>query len=260
MLTIDDKNINRLMNRFSVEKDRAVMLYGKLRLSKKTWDVFYTDFLTLAEQEFIKYLAYEESMEVDFLFEEGFERNMAGVSPYETTLEYPCRVLQIIANTKFEKVGHRDYLGSILALGIKREKIGDIIVSDSGAIVLAHEDVSSYIEINLTKVKNSGVRIKEISLENLDVKSVVLKEESVNVTSLRLDAVIASMYNISRSKAQTLIKGGEVKINSVIAIDVSKVLSENDVITVRGFGKSKVGQIVATTKKERLILTIFKYT
>ncbi|MEG2538033.1 MAG: S4 domain-containing protein, partial [Clostridium sp.] len=121
-------------------------------------------------------------------------------------------------------------------------------------------DVSSYIEINLTKVKNSGVRIKEISLENLDVKSVVLKEESVNVTSLRLDAVIASMYNISRSKAQTLIKGGEVKINSVIAIDVSKVLSENDVITVRGFGKSKVGQIVATTKKERLILTIFKYT
>ncbi|MEF9953233.1 MAG: YlmH/Sll1252 family protein [Clostridium sp.] len=260
MLTIDDKNIDKLTNRFSIEKDRAVMLYGKIRLSKKAWDVFYTDFLTLAEQELVRYLAFEESLYVDFLFDEGFERNMAGVCPYEFDGVYPCRVLKIIANTKFEKIGHRDYLGSILGLGIKREKIGDIIVSETGATLLVHEDVAPYIEFNLNKVRNAGVKVKEIKLCELDAKAVNLKEEKVNITSLRLDAVIASAYNISRSKAAGLVKGSEVKVNSVVIVDVSKLLKDADVLTVRGYGKAKIGQVIATTKKERLILTIFKYT
>ncbi|MEG0641475.1 MAG: YlmH/Sll1252 family protein [Clostridium sp.] len=259
MLTKDDKVIKILTQRFSIEKDRAAHLLGKIKISKKTWDIIYTDFLTLNEQEFLKALAFDENMYIRFMFENGSERDIALISPYECDSDYPCTALSITGNFKFEKVGHGDYLGSILALGIKREKLGDLNVYENGAEVLVHNDVAMYIMFNLLKVKHARVKVNEIKFEDLKIKSLNLMEMSINVSSLRFDTIISGIYNISRTKSCELIKGSDAKINNIITTDPSVLVKQNDIITLRRYGKAKIGQVLRITKKERLMLCIYKY-
>ncbi|MEG0372163.1 MAG: RNA-binding protein, partial [Clostridium sp.] len=82
---------------------------------------------------------------------------------------------------------------------------------------------------------------------------------SINVSSLRFDTIISGIYNISRTKSCELIKGSDAKINNIITTDPSVLVKQNDIITLRRYGKAKIGQVLRITKKERLMLCIYKY-
>ncbi|KMT21433.1 RNA-binding protein [Clostridium cylindrosporum] len=256
---MDDKFIKNIEKKFSIEKEKVGQFLGKIRIAKKNWDVIYTDFLTLNEQEFLKILAFEEDVYISFYIEDDFERKMALISPIECLEDFPIKALKITGNFKFEKVDHRDYLGSILGLGIKREKVGDINVYEDGAEILVHRDVAQYILFNLIKVKHTGVKVLEIDISSIRKKSQNLKELNVNVSSLRFDAVLSGIFNISRTKSSSLIKSGDAKINNIISTDSSTLVKSGQVITLRKYGKIKVGDVIATTKKERLVLSVYKY-
>lgn len=255
---MDEKKLKALLSRFSIEKEVGDKLLGKVRVSKKNWEVVYTDFLTLNEQEFLNAISFEEDVYISFQFND-FERKMALIYPMECKGEYPSYAIGITGNFKFEKPSHRDYLGSILGLGIKREKIGDINVYDDCTEVLVHKDVVDYIIFNLTKVKHTGVKAFKIDMESIRKKSQNLMEKNINVSSLRFDAVLSGIFNISRTKSSTLIKGGDAKINNIISTDPSVFVKEGFIITLKGYGKAKLGEVLATTKKERLVLSVYKY-
>ena len=173
---------------------------------------------------------------------------------------FPIEMLLIRpVNEKFaEKLTHRDFLGSILGLGLERSKIGDLIVKDGECAAFVHEDIAAYIADNLVTVRRTNVHVERGAAlpENLSPRT---ERRSLNVSSSRLDAVIARCYNMPREKAQALIKEGRVFVNGLNAARSGKELREGDVVSVRGSGKFIFAGETGRTRKDRLSVDIDQY-
>ncbi|REJ29437.1 MAG: RNA-binding protein [Caldibacillus debilis] len=158
---------------------------------------------------------------------------------------------------KFSSLTHRDVLGAIMGSGVKRSKIGDIIVAADRVQFFAAKELASYFTFHLDKVGNTGVNVAEIPLEKAMPPRETWKESSVVSSSLRLDAVLSASVNLARQKVQQMIRQGLVKVNWKQTEDCDYPLREGDVISVRGFGRIKIlGS--AKTKKEKWRLLIGK--
>ncbi len=172
--------------------------------------------------------------------------------------EYPMSALRINPTSK-RTYSHRDYLGSILALGIDRELTGDIVITEDGAYVFVIEDIADFIMMNLSKVANSSVRI---SFEN-DFSKIVankrFKETSVTVSSLRFDCVLSAAANKSRSVSLSLIEEGSATVNYDVVKNPSVHIKNGDIISLKGFGKVIVETDGLFTKKGRIHLNLKKY-
>lgn len=154
---------------------------------------------------------------------------------------------------------HRDILGSVLGLGIKRELTGDIYVNGDEAVIMCDSSISEFLLYQLKTVGRSKVEVAEcpkdiaVSLEHpFSVSRFV-------VASLRLDAVVGAAAHISRSEAQTLIAGECVQVNFSITADTSKKLKEGDVLSIRHHGRFVLQEVTGETKKGRLAVQIKKY-
>jgi len=191
------------------------------------------------------------------------ERQVIGFCPEYQELEekdFPIRVVRIDVNTKFSKdLTHRDFLGSILGLGISREKIGDILIYEKHALVFMFSEISSYIVSNLERVGRSVVKVSAVDLSNVDLPKQKVEEKSVTISSLRIDALLGAVFNISRGKAQELVESEKVFINWSVANNVSKAVKEDDTISLRGFGRAKLVEIKGKTKKDRISVVVLKY-
>ena len=238
---------------------RICDLLDKAQISGK---VMYTDFLNpklqMTVSEMLKYSG--EIIADSFGGYDDAERRMYSFSLFCNVEkdDYPVRVVSI--RTKNKKVfSHRDYLGSVLGLGIKREKIGDIVISDDRAYVVCREDIADFIELNLFKVGNMNV-ICEIC--NIDVLGAFEKKMSVmdvTVSSLRLDVVVGAMCKKSRANAVKLIDAGLVCVNYDTIMSHSYMVKNDDVISVRGYGKSVINTDERLTKKGRIHITVNHY-
>ena len=146
---------------------------------------------------------------------------------------------------------HRDFLGSILGLGIKRETIGDIIISNNKGYVICLDSIAPYIIDNLTKVRHTSVYCEKCDLLPTDALPEPT-EKMVIVSSLRLDGIISAVYNLSRSKSSAFIDGERVFINGKLTTNNSIPLKENDIISVRGQGRFRFKEISGDTRKGRI--------
>lgn len=155
------------------------------------------------------------------------------------------------------KLTHRDYLGAILGCGVKREMIGDIYVSESGATVIMKSSIFSYISDTLNEVGRYKVRCSEASeLPEIERN---FKEIRTTVASLRIDGVISAAFNLSRSSASELIREGRVFVNGRAASKPDLSIDEGDKISLRGKGKIIVSQIDGKSAKGRFRLLVNKY-
>lgn len=186
------------------------------------------------------------------------ERVKLGFFPEFTVADsslFPVTPVEISYNSDFSRtLTHRDFLGSILGLGITREKTGDIIIEESRAIAFVDSDIADYIAVNLERVAHTKVRVKILN-HFTPVKKEAL-EKRLTVASLRLDALLSGALNISRGKAADLIKGEKAFINWKKVISVSHSVNEKDVVTLRGVGRVKINEIMGTTKKDRILINV----
>lgn len=189
------------------------------------------------------------------------EHKIIGVFPEWIEAEaelFPIDILHIKNNGKKE-LSHRDYLGALMSLGIERSKMGDILVSDtSDAYVFLSEDISGYVSDNLTKVGNCGVSAKKIDVLPHEA-SPKMRELNVVCTSLRGDAVVGAICDVSRKESSSMINGGAVKINHRLFENGAKNLCEGDLISVRGYGRFVLQSIGNVTRKGRLHIVVSKY-
>jgi len=155
-----------------------------------------------------------------------------------------------------DTASHRDVLGSLMSLGIKRCKVGDIIITDKVYFEVKNE-ITPYIISNLLKIKNRNVKpyIYEGELE----KTFNFSEQTMTVSSLRADCVVGSIARLSRENAKEYIISGNLSVNSKAFDNPSKDLNESDVISLRGYGKYIFSEVLGTTKKDRLKIIIKKY-
>lgn len=192
----------------------------------------------------------------------GAERKRLIVCPdyLDPLLEDPgLAFLEIEGNFNFSRVSHRDFLGSILGLGLRREKLGDIIVDDSRARLVAAREVAGFIRVNLAKVGRTRVMLKEITREELSPPPPKIKEIRTTVPSMRLDAVAASAFGVSRSKMARDVSAQKVAVNWRLCTNQSAPVKEGDVISVRGKGRAKVAEVGGRTKKGRIAVILHRY-
>ncbi|TYP51680.1 RNA-binding protein [Thermosediminibacter litoriperuensis] len=172
----------------------------------------------------------------------------------------PIRAIRVTPRDPDEHPGHRDYLGAVLGLGISRDKVGDIIVTKTGADIIVKEEVAEYIGLNLSRVGNVPVAVEEISLKEVAAVERSYKEIKGTVASLRLDAIASLAFGISRSKMAPYIKGENVRLNFKTVKDPSAEVKEGDVISAARLGRARVVEIGGSSKKGRIYVTVHKYT
>lgn len=193
------------------------------------------------------------------IFEEA-ERKRVFITPsyfIPSISDYDISVLQLTYPSKFVALKHPDVLGALLSLGIDRKHFGDIRIQEDIIQFACTKEIARYVKVNLEKVGKVSVRIDEV--ENLDYLLPPQEEWSekyLTVSSMRLDAVLSSGLNISRQKAQSLIRGSKVKVNFALCEEPSSDLKMGDMISCRGFGRFKITGIEGRTKKGKIRLAI----
>ena len=224
-----------------------------------------TDFLDPREQEIVRSVVGMHG-DTDVFFFGGSahtERKRAYICPsYFTPVEkdFDIALYELNYPDKFVSITHPQVLGSLMGLGLRRGKFGDILTDGKRIQFLAAEEVSSYIELNFNQIGRTAIMLNKKSNDEAITQEEQWKEISTTVSSLRLDAVLSAFTKQSRQKAQTAIKGGLVKVNWKQQDNPAFECTEGDVFSVRGAGRAKLLTIEGKTKKEkwRIVLGIVK--
>ena len=233
------------------------------RRAQRSGDFVYTDFIDGAQLSLARQAAREELIPVSF--HGGYddaERVIAAFGPeYAGEPQPPIALLSARWNAKFAACGHRDILGSLMALGVERSSYGDILVDSANAVayVFVLQRMRDYICANW----NSAGRAV-LTVEPCEAGDVTLPEpegalKRVTVQTARLDAFIAAVFNMSRGDAQTQVRRGNVKLNYVECLRNDAKLAAGDLVSVRGSGRFKLAGDLLTTRKDRLACEVFVY-
>jgi len=223
----------------------------------------FSSFLDLRQKElFISQFNKFSGLKLEFYagFEGDSERTVACVcDEYNDIYEYdyPVSVLHSKINGD-EKLTHRDFLGAIMNLMIKREYVGDIIVEDDVCFIVCHSQMAPIIISELKKVRHSFVDF-EYYYEPVVYTRRYTQQKSVTVASLRCDAVVSAVLNCSRNEAATLIKQGLVAVNHLDVRRSDFEIFDKDIMSIRGRGKYMLSFDGAKSRKDRFFITYFKY-
>lgn len=167
-----------------------------------------------------------------------------------------------ITGRDISKLSHRDYLGSLMGLGIKRDNIGDIVPLGEKygkCYIFIKPAMLNYVGENLTKIGRCGVRSNTRNLSEVIIPQRATEPTIATVSGLRLDCVLSAALNLSRGKTAELIKSERVRVNFETAASASQSVKEGDLISVRGFGRYKLSEVRGVTRKGRISVIIDRY-
>jgi RNA-binding protein YlmH len=170
------------------------------------------------------------------------------------------QVLSMVGSDKrIEDLDHGDYLGTLLGLGVKREKIGDIHVHPWGAHILVVEEMAPFFHTHATKVGKIPASTEILPLGDFQRADAHLEEMFCTVASLRLDGIVSEVSRLSRAKVLKPIQSGRCKVNWRVEENPSCMLQEGDVVSLQGFGRFKINAVDGLSKKGRIRLKIGKF-
>lgn len=245
------------MKELSLRESVRLKVNDLLATSSKRSRAGYTAFLNEVEQRYARELLEERGE--PFKFWGGAEeciRKMLCVYPENGVESFPIYSLTYTFRSA-DCLTHRDFLGSFLSLGIGREQIGEIITADGYAVVFCTKTAYALIS-ELTKIGKTGVSV-EVGITK-PLPKLKFTEQSIVVASMRSDCVVSAVTGLSREKSADYIKSGRFSLNYEACTNVSKILAQGDVITLRGYGKLILTEEIAETKKGRLRLQLKKYS
>lgn len=265
-------NKQDILKKYVKEEDRLLIarVLDKIEFTSGKNKITNTDFLDMHQRNLIQGLL--KSLKYDnYVFFGGSDKSERTVGIF-----YPDKfnkdivkknynnimgIIEIILpNDLHGKYTHRDYLGGLMKLGIRREKIGDIVVFNEGANIIILNEIINFVNSNvtsLTRFGKSNIQIKNI--EELYEQEVKTEELKIIVTSLRIDSVVSELAKTSRTKAEEIIDSSRVFVNFENIMKTSKILKENDIITIRGKGRFIVKNIEGNTKKGKMVVNIEKF-
>ena len=224
----------------------------------------FSDFLNLNEQSLFWQMQ-QEFFFVDVTLQ-GLhpmaERKIACFQPKGAGMDIPAplSVVEITsANRKFaEELTHRDYLGTLIGLGIERKKLGDIFINGQTAYVVCVDSLADYICETLTRIRHTSVLCRIVP-ETAIQAAWQRKEVAGTVASFRVDAVTALAFRLSRGKAADCIAAEKIFVNGRLVRSAGTLLQEGDIVSVRGMGRYEVKRLGRKTKKGRYGATLELY-
>jgi RNA-binding protein YlmH len=214
-----------------------------------------TDFLD-PRQQYIAQAIVQQHPDMCITFWGGFdqaERRRGYIAPEYITAQTEDFKLTLLslADSGTERIQHGDILGSLMGLGIRREKFGDILVSHKSPQIVLCEDISSYVLLNLNKVGKEAVHCQSVSWSELRFPTDEWAAYQSTVSSLRADVILSDLLRLSRAKSVQLIKAGRVKVNWTALDQPAMSLEPGDVLSVKGFGRFKFINVEGLTKKDK---------
>ena len=254
------------------EKDDKILLaqiLDKIERVEHKNKIEHTDFLDMAQIELVQkfinkikiknYMSYgggEQAERKKFIiYPERFNPEIV-----EKNLSNIAQIIRIeLPDDLKGQYAHRDYLGAVIKLGVKREKVGDIIVDRNGADIIVDKDITKFLLENLgglTRFSKSTITVQKI--ENLRPVEIRKEELEIIVSSLRLDNVISELARCSRNKALDIINMERVFVNCQNETKKTKQIKIGDMITIRGKGRFYIKEQIGQTKSGRTILKIEK--
>lgn len=177
---------------------------------------------------------------------------------YEEPFPIVCLEIKPLSDKFADPLTHRDFLGALMNLGIEREMLGDIFVEGKHGVLFCLESIAPFIKESLTRVKHTSVMVQEYEGEFVIPES-LKKYITVQVSSERVDAVIARTYNLSRDDSVELFREQKVFINGRLSSGNDVKVKEGDRISVRGFGKFEVLSPAGVSRKQKINLRICVY-
>lgn len=252
------------------DKMCLAQVHDKIETSKKRSKIESTDFLDMYQLSLVRSYLKKNNI-INYTLYGGYEeaeRKILIAYPEnedEVVIKKQSEELVKIVRVKLPdeekgKYSHRNYLGGIIKLGLKREKVGDIVVSPEGADIIV---VKEFAEIlanelpSLTRFQNSNITIHNIN--ELQKQEIRVEDVKIIVPSLRLDTVVSDLARTSRNKAVQIIKQERVFINGQNEVKVSKQLKLEDILTIRGKGRFVIKEVVGTTRSGRQVVRVEKY-
>ncbi|MBD3948688.1 RNA-binding protein [Tuanshanicoccus lijuaniae] len=190
---------------------------------------------------------------------EGAERQRALIIPpyYEPTVaDYNLCLLEVKFPVKFGEITHGRILGTLLSTGIDRQRIGDIITDGTYWHLIIDETISEFIKTNVNKIGNVGVHLENINHESLLTSNENWDVITVISSSMRLDALLSKVYNISRQRAKDAVAAGYVKMNFAEMDRGDIEVKLNDIVSLRKYGRFWVKSVDGVTKKDNYRLTV----
>lgn len=267
-------NKSTILDRYSNEEDRllAAKILDKIKLAKTRNQIVNTDFLDMyqkkisqeilnieKEKNYTYYYACEETEKAMLIiypekYDEIFEN---GRFDYSSIVKL---IRVTLPNELKGTYAHKDYLSGIMKLGIKREKIGDILVFEDGADIVVSEEICKYILNNLGQLTRFGkAKIEELKISEIRKPEIKKEEVRITVPSLRLDCIVSELAHCSRTVASEIISSQRVFVNYENETRNSKVIEESDVLVIRGKGKFAIKKIEGETRKGKIVVIVEHY-
>ena len=263
-------NKTELLNKLAADADERLVLarvLDKLDLTRNRGIPAHTFFLSLAERAAAERLI-AASGRPRHRFWGGYEeaeRTVCAFLPdwleaedWRAGPDCPLRALRLSVPAG-AGLTHRDFLGSILGLGITREKVGDLLVGEGACQVIVLEEAEKVLLTQLDQVGRQRVRAVPMARDELvpPVRQVKIIRDTV--ATLRLDAVASSGFSLARSKMADAISSGKVALNGRECVKPDRTVAEGDVITCRGLGKCVLKEVSGPSKKGRTMIVIERY-
>lgn len=157
-----------------------------------------------------------------------------------------------------DNLTHRDILGSLMGLGIKRELIGEILTAENFAVIFCTQTAQKIILSDLERIGRAGIK-KQQGIQRELPPMCRIEYRTGTVSSLRLDCIVALATNLSREKSAAVIEGGLVNLNFFEQTKISQEVRQGDILSLRGYGRFVLAQIGSQSKKGRLHVTLGKY-
>ena len=221
--------------------------------------VTFSDFLNMEEKSLLESL----KLNTEHCFFGGYdtaERCVAAFGYGCENAEFPIAIIkaQPVSPKFADKLTHRDFLGSLMGLGIKREVLGDIVLADNVGYIFCLKSIAEYIAQSLDKVKHTTVKCSIIA-ELPEAAQSVPEEKQLIAASERLDVIVAAVYGFSRSEVKEFFTNRKIFVNSAQCENFSCIPKAGDIISVRGKGRFVYNGILGNTKKNRLIISVSIY-
>ncbi len=224
----------------------------------------YSEFLTLAQQDLLTQSA--RSLDAPFTLWGGLpaaERKLAAFgSPAlcgcEPDFPLACVELRPKAPKFAEDLTHRDYLGALMSLGMRRELLGDMVLRDGAASLLCLKTAAEYICDNLVRARHTDL-VCALADAPPEQAAALPDESFLVVASARLDALVGAVFRLSRSEARALVESGVVFVDSRLVDASAYTPPDGSIISVRGRGRFLYEGVERTTKKDRLRVCVRIY-
>ena len=267
MVTKEKKR--KILERYKNNEEKILVanILDKGNRYEKTNKIEYTDFLNLNEYRIVISILNELSISYkEFSLNNILTKKVIFFTPdyVEVNNEFFSNYiacLKIKPNIS-SKLAHKDYMGGIYSLGVKHEVIGDIFATEDAGYVFCKKSISEYIVLNMYKIANQEVKVVEMSFDEEEIMNLSLHfiEKEYIVASMRIDAVLASVYKLSRNEVKEKIQKGDLFLNDKNEYYLSHFLKEGDIVSFKRCGKFKLGKCLRKTRSDRTVIKIYKYS